>query len=198
VSSTSDDHVESTPSTSENEVTRQKGKPKFPCRLCEGDHALHCCPFLDEAKRVLDNCPTSPQRLPPGYKKLLLNLLLVQNLTDTPLLSVEAPIIEDEPSNSTSDQSQQVKTAIDPILSSEDLPSYDTVIEENENDTVQILFINTNSDEHRGNLPIPLPQERSSSEMYPTVYSVPPPSNLVVSFDWNLLGRPRLPSNVPF
>lgn len=34
--------------------------------------------------------------------------------------------------------------------------------------------------------------------MYPAFYSVPPPSNLVVSFDWNLLGRPYVPSNVPF
>ena len=78
VSSTSNDHVESTPSTSESEVTGQKGKYKFPYRLCEGDHALHHCPCLDEAKRVLDNHPASSQRLPPGYKKLLLNPLLVE------------------------------------------------------------------------------------------------------------------------
>ena len=47
--------------------------------------------------------------------------------------------------------------AVDPILTSEDLPSNDTFIEENENDTVQILFVNTDFDEHGGNLPIPLP-----------------------------------------
>jgi len=88
--------------------------------------------------------------------------------------------------------------AVDLVLSSEGLPSNDIVTKEIENDTVQIIFVNTDSDEHGGNLPIPLPQEGSSSEMYPTVYSVPPPSNLVVSFNWNLLGRPRLPSNVPF
>lgn len=61
VSSTSDDHVESTSSTSENEVNGQKQRSKFPCKLCEGNHAVHCCPFLDEAKRVLDNRPASPQ-----------------------------------------------------------------------------------------------------------------------------------------
>jgi len=113
-------------------------------------------------------------------------------------VSVEVPIIEDKPSKSTSDQSQQVKRAVDPILALEDLPSDDTVTKENENDTIQILFINTDSDEHGDNLPIPLPQEGSLSELYPSIYSVPPPSNLVVSFNWNLLGRPRLPSNVPF
>lgn len=60
VSSTSDDHVENTPSTSESEAPGQKGKYRFPCKLCEGDHAVHCCPFLDEAKIVLDDRPVSP------------------------------------------------------------------------------------------------------------------------------------------
>lgn len=55
VSSTSDDHVENTPSTSESEAPGKKGKYRFPCKLCEGDHAVHRCPFLDEAKRVLDD-----------------------------------------------------------------------------------------------------------------------------------------------
>ena len=123
VSSTVDDHVESTSSTSENEVNGQKGRSKFPCRLCEGDHALHHCPFLEKAKRVLDNCPASPQRLPPRYKKLLLSPLLVENLSDTPLLLVEVPIIEDKPSESMLDQSQQFEMAVDPILSSEGPPS---------------------------------------------------------------------------
>ena len=85
-------------------------------------------------------------------------------------------------------------------MSSEDLPSDDIVTKENENDIVQILFVNTESDEHGGNLPVPLPQEGSSSVqvIHLAVYSVPPPSNLVIFFDWNLLARPRLPSNVPF
>lgn len=160
--STSVDHVESTPSTSENEVNGQKGIFGYPCRLCEGDHALHYCPFLDEAKSVLDNRLASPQRLPPGHKKLLPSPSLVENLTGVPLLLVETPIIEDKTYESTPDQSQQVKMAVDPILPSEGPPSDDTVSKKNENDTVQILFVNTESDEHGGNLPIPLPQEGSS------------------------------------
>ena len=101
ISSTSNDHVESTPSTSENKVNGQKGRYKFPCRLCEGDHALHRCPFLDEAKRVLDNHPASLLRLPPRYKKLLPGPSLAENSTDTPFLSVGASIIEYKPSKST-------------------------------------------------------------------------------------------------
>ena len=87
---------------------------------------------------------------------------------------------------------------VDPVLSSEGPPSDDIVTEENENDTVQILFVNTESDEPGGNLPIPLPQKGSSLGIHLAIYLVPPPSNIVISFDWNLLGRPRLPSNVPF
>ncbi len=62
----------------------------------------------------------------------------------------------------------------------------------------KILFVSADSDEHGGSLPIPLQQEGSSSDSYPAIYSVPPPSNLVVSFDWNQLGRPRLLASVPF
>jgi len=88
--------------------------------------------------------------------------------------------------------------AVDPVFPSEVPSSDDTVTEENKDDTVQIIFVNTDSDEHGDNLPIPIPQEGSSSESYLAVYWVTPPRNLVVSFDWNQLGRPRLSASVPF
>jgi len=166
--------------------------------MCEGDHAIYYFPFLDEAKRVLDDRPVSLLRLPPRYKELLTNPSLVENLTDPPRWSVEASIIEDKPSESTPEEIQKVEVESDPVFPSEVPSSDDTVTKENKDDTVQILFVNTNSDEHGGNLPIPLPQEGSLSESYSAVYSVPPPRNLVVSFDWNQLGRPRLPASVPF
>ena len=177
MSSTSEDRVESAPSTSESEVSRQKRKNKFPFKLCEGDHAVHRCPFLDEAKRVLDDRSVSPLRIPPGYKKLLPSPSLVENLTDTPLWSVKASIIEDKPSIFTPDEIQKVEAVVNPVLPSKGPSLDDTVTGENKNDTVQILFINTNSDEHGGSLPIPLPQEQSFSESYTAIYSVPPPSN---------------------
>ena len=160
----------------------KKGELDIPVN-CEGDHAIHRCPFLDEAKRVLDDRPVSPLRLPPGYKKLLPSPSLVENPADPLKWSAEAPVIEDEPAESIPDESQKVEAAVDPVLPSEVLSSNDTITGENKDDTVKILFINTDSDEHGGNLPIPLSQEGSSLEPYPTVYLVPPPSNLVVSFD---------------
>ena len=123
---------------------------------------------------------------------------LVENPADPPRWSAEASIIEGEPSKPIPDEIQKVETEIDPVLPLEVPSSDDTVTEENKDDTVQILFVSTDFNEHGGNLPIPLPQEGSSSESYPAIYLVPPPSNLVVSFDWNQLGRPRLPASVPF
>ena len=153
MASTSDSHVESTPSTSESEVPGQKGRARSPCKLCEGNHAIHCCPFLDEAKRVLDDRPVSLLRLLPGYKKLLPSPSLVENPAGPLKWSAEAPVIEDEPAESIPDKSQKVEAAVDPVLPSEDLSSNDTVIEANKDDTIQILFINTDSDEHGGNPP---------------------------------------------
>ena len=81
---------------------------------------------------------------------------LVENPTDTPLWSVEASIIEDKPVESIPNESQKVEATVDLVLSSEGPSSYDAITEEIENDTVQIRFVNTDSNEHGDNLPIPL------------------------------------------
>ena len=86
----------------------------------------------------------------------MLSPSLLENLTDMPLWSVEASIVEDKPYESTPDKSQKVQMAVDPVLPSECSSSNDIVTEEKENDTIQILFINTNSDELGGSPPITL------------------------------------------
>ena len=131
----------------------------------------------------MDDHPVSSLRLPPGYKKLLPSLTLVENLTNPPRWSTEASTIEDKPSEPIPDEIQKVKATVDPILPSEVPSSDDTVTEENKDDTVQILFVSTDSDEKGRNLPIPLPKEGSSSESYLAIYSFALLSNLVVSFD---------------
>ena len=70
--------------------------------------------------------------------------------------SIEASIIEDKPAESIPDKSQKVEATVDTVLSSEGPSLDDTITKENENETIQILFINTDSDEPGGNLPIPL------------------------------------------
>ena len=34
-------------------TTRSKHKPKFPCKLCEGDHLTYKFPYIVEVQRVL-------------------------------------------------------------------------------------------------------------------------------------------------
>ena len=91
VASTSGSHVDCSPSTSESEG--RKGRPRSPCMLCEGDHAIHRCPFLDEAKRVLEDRPVSPLRLPPGYQKLVPNPSIVENPAGPLKWSAEVSVI---------------------------------------------------------------------------------------------------------
>ena len=80
---------------------------------------------------------------------------LVENPIDITQLSIESPIIESEPSESILDQSQLVEMAVDPVLPSKNPPSDDIVSKEDENDTVQIIFVDTESNELGGNPPIP-------------------------------------------
>ena len=108
MSSTYEDHVGDTPSTSDSKVHGQKGKVKLPCRLCEGNHPIHLCPYLDEAKKVLDNRPVSPQQLPSRNKKLSLNPSLVNKPTDQNQLSVKTTLSESESNESIPDPNEQV------------------------------------------------------------------------------------------
>ena len=112
--STSGDHVGDTPSTSGSKVHGNKGKVKFPCRLCEGNHPIHLCPYLDGAKKVLDNHPASLHRLLSGYKRLSLNPSLVDKVTDPNQPLVKPTLSEYESHESIPDPSL-VKETVDPI-----------------------------------------------------------------------------------
>lgn len=80
-SSTFGDHAGYKPSTSDNK-THGKGKVKFPCRLCEGNHPIHICPYMDEASKVLDNLTSLKTCLLTGYQNLSLNPPLVDQMID--------------------------------------------------------------------------------------------------------------------
>ena len=49
VSSTSDHHVDNTPSTSDPLVKGRKGKVLYPCLICKAMHRTFICPRMDEA-----------------------------------------------------------------------------------------------------------------------------------------------------
>ena len=119
-------------------------------------------------------------------------------LTSDPVLLSELPPLDDPTSESKPDNSQTVRITSDPVSPSEVTSSYDVITAKNDGPTVQILFIDI---EVNDQVSIPLissQQEESPLEAYPAVYPVPPPSNLVVSFNWDHLVNPRLPASIPF
>lgn len=147
----------------------------------------------------MDNHPASPQQLPSSYKKLSPRPPLVEKLADLNKPSVETTLSESESYESIPDQNQQVEVIVDPISPLANR----SILEESENDTVQILFFTLDSNEIGGNSPIPSSQEENLPILVTQgvdlpVSSVPPPSSLVTSFDWNRLARSCLPSYVPF
>ena len=119
-------------------------------------------------------------------------------ITSDPVLLSELPPLDDPTSDSKPDNSQTVQLTSDPVLLSEVTSSDDVITAKNEDPTVQILFINIDSNDQVSIPLIPSHQEESPSESYPAVYPVPPPSNLVVSFNWDQLVNPRLPISIPF
>ena len=78
-SSSSEAHDDATlPTTS----GKKKGKIRFPCRLCEGDHPLHLCLLMDKAFAMLESLIASSPQLPIGYQRLSLDPpLLTKRLT---------------------------------------------------------------------------------------------------------------------
>lgn len=59
LSSASGDHAGDKPLAGDSKVHGKKGKVKFPCKLCEGNHPIHLCPYMDEASKVLENLTAS-------------------------------------------------------------------------------------------------------------------------------------------
>ena len=78
-----------------------------------------------------------------------------------------------------------------------------TFPEESEYDTTQVLFVSLDSNDLGGNPPVPSRQEENPPALVTQganspISTVPPPSSLVTSFDWNRLAGFHLPSYVPF
>ena len=74
---------------------------------------------------------------------------------------------------------------------------------ESEYDTTQVLFISSDSNEIRGNTPVPSRQVENPPVLVTQggnslILTIPPPSSLVTYFDWNQLAGCHLPSYVPF
>jgi hypothetical protein len=80
MSSTSEQHVDDTPSTSQDIVGKKKSRVKFPCMLCKGIHLTHLFPRMDEASKLPKDITVSQPQLPVVYRKLSLNPPVVDGM----------------------------------------------------------------------------------------------------------------------
>ena len=89
-------NVDDAPSTSDSMLKSKKGKVKNPYLLCKDMHLTYLCPHMDEASKLLEYIIVPQKRLPIGYRKLSLDLPLVDKVVDTvpskvnPTLSLES------------------------------------------------------------------------------------------------------------
>ncbi|CAA3032931.1 Hypothetical predicted protein [Olea europaea subsp. europaea] len=173
---------------------KEKGKIRIPCRLCEGNHPLHLCPLMDKASIVLESITAPSPQLPIGYQRLsaAVDCPLVDKDIDSNSSLVQAPLPEPGCAKPIPDQPLVGKSV---NLSS---PHVDHSVSEEHHP--HILLISLDSPEFKNDSPIP-----AAPEVPPSIplehgvnHTIPPPSSLVTSFDWNHLIASHFPSSVPF
>ena len=112
MSSTSEHHVDDTPSTSDPLIKGRKGKVINPCFLCKDMHFTYLCPLMDEASKLLEDIIVSHQWLPIGYHNLSLDIPLVDQVVDS-VSSVVDPTL---PSKSEFQVVNSDSSMVDPTL----------------------------------------------------------------------------------
>ena len=89
MSSTSDYHVDDTPSTIDPLVKGRKGKVLYPCLICKAMHRTFLCPSMDEASHWLENITDHHQVIPKSDSTLSLDPPLVDQVVDSNLYVVD-------------------------------------------------------------------------------------------------------------
>jgi hypothetical protein len=89
MSSTSEQHVDDLPSTSQGTIGKKKSRVNFPCRLCVGSHQTHLFPHMDEASKLLEDMNVSQPQLPTAFRRLTLNPPIIDGMINLVPLSVD-------------------------------------------------------------------------------------------------------------
>ena len=166
------------PSTSDSQVPGKKGKVRFPCKLCKGNHQTHIFPHMDEASKLLENLTVPQQEFPTGDCKLSPNLSLTDGVIDLISSTVNPTLPLQSETHITQLDGPFVDQVADSISHSVD----PTLPLESELHTAQVFLVTSDSSMPGGISPV-------STEF--------PPSTEVFSFDWNRLTEPCLPSSIP-
>jgi hypothetical protein len=214
MSSTSQQHVDDLPSTSQDTIGKKKSRVKFPCMLCKGSHLTHLFPCMDEASKLLEDMVSQPQ-LPASYRKLTLDPPIVDGMIN-PVPSSVNPV--DHVVNLVMSSFELVDKVVDLISSLVDptlllesetkeidpFPPVDPILPlENETQTVDLISSSVDPT-------LPLESKPDTAHVFlvdtestmlgviPPSPMKSPPSNEAILFDWGALTRPRLPSHIPF
>jgi hypothetical protein len=145
-------------------------------------------PRMDEASCLLEKIVDFQQKITIAYPRLSPNSPLVDQVVDPtpssvdPTLPLKSEVQVVDPTLSSVDPTIPSKSevkVVNSIPSSIDL----TLHLKSEVDTAHVFLISSDSSGLGGISPIP---------------TEPPPSTEIISFDWNRLTRPFLPSYLPF
>lgn len=144
--STYRDHVDATPSDSDG---KNKGKIKFPCRLCEGEHLLHLYPLMDKASKVLENVVAPQSQLLVGYQRLSFDPLLVGKEIDLDPSLACRDLLEHDSLVFVQNQPLVVKSVdlVPPPISH-------SVPEKSGDHTTHVLLVSSNSHESKSDPPV--------------------------------------------
>jgi hypothetical protein len=202
-------------------------KPKFPCNICKGDHLTHLCPGIPEVQRLWslsaisfdsESSQVSSQSIKTLVEKLVMSMqssvdptlllesvestkvvMLMQSSVDpTPLLGDEVLLdhVVSQPIQPLVDKLvTSMQSSVDPTLILESLESTKvvtpmqssantTLLSESDVSTDYVFSISSLGLSEQGGIPL--------------ILSTPPPSPTMVSFHWNDLVEPCLPSSAPF
>ena len=173
-------------------VAGKKGKIRFPCKLCEGHHALHLCPLMDKASAVLESLTAPSPQLPDGDQHLSATAdspPVDEEISLNPSL-VHAPLPEPGCAKPVPDQPLVGKS----VDSSS--PPVDHSVSEEHNS--HVLLVSSNPPECGNGSPTPAAPESPASVPLEQGSDHTHSIGLVAAFDWRRFTTYRLPSHLPF
>jgi hypothetical protein len=207
-------HVDDLPSTSHDNVGKNKSRVTFPCILCRGIHLTDLFHCMDEASKLLEDRIVSQPQLPAAYRKLTLTPPVVDGMIN-PVSSWVSPV--DHVVNLVMSLVEPVDKVVDPIPSSVNptlslesetqavnpFPPIDPILSlENETqvvDMISSLVDPTLSLESKPDTAHVFLVDKKSTMLggIPPSPVEPPPSNEAILFNWGVLNGPHLPSHIP-
>jgi hypothetical protein len=215
MSSSSAQHDDDLPLTSQDTIWNKKSRVKFPCRLCRGSHQTHLLPRMDEASKFMKDMTISQPQFPAAYHKLTLDPPVVDEMIN-PVPSSISPIdhvvnlvtslIEPvdkvvtlipssvEPSLLLESENQAVDPfpPVDPILPLENVSQVIDMISSSVDRTFLL--------ESKPDFAHVFLVDTKSTVLagIPPSPIEPPPSNEAIIFYWGGITGPRFPSHIPF